>query len=83
MGGEDSKERSYLNPEFEFDVRGKSIAELKDSASWNWELAKRRIVKIYNQQKADQDWKKKNPEPKKEPGLGLGRTSELLKEVDH
>jgi hypothetical protein len=75
-------ERSYLDPEFEFDVKGKSIAQLKDSASWNWDLAKRRIKKIYNQHKADQEWKEKNPEPKKEKGLALGRTASLLEKVD-
>jgi hypothetical protein len=75
-------ERSYLNPEFELDVKGKSIAQLKDSASWNWELAKRKVKRLYNQHKADQEWKEKNPEPKKEEGLALGRTASLLEEVD-
>jgi hypothetical protein len=75
-------ERSYLNPEFEFDVGGKSFAELKDSASWNWDLAKRKVKKLINQRAADKEWEAKNPSKKKEPGLGLGRTADLLEHVD-
>jgi hypothetical protein len=75
-------ERSYLNPEFEFDVSGKSFAELKDSASWNWDLAKRKVKKLFNQRAADKEYAKKNPPKKKEPGLGLGRTADLLEHVD-
>jgi len=76
------KERSYLNPEFEFDIQGKSLDQIKDSLAWDWDLAKRKIKKIYNQYSADREYKAKHPEPKKEPGLGLGRTSDLLKKVD-
>jgi hypothetical protein len=72
-------ERSYLNPEFELDVVGKSFSELKDSASWNWELAKRKVKKLYNQRQADKEWAE---EHKKEPGLGLGRTADLLERID-
>jgi hypothetical protein len=73
------KKRSYLNPEFELGILGKSMDELKDSASWNWDLAKRRVRKIYNQHQADKAWEKKHP---KEPGLGLGNTAKLLERVD-
>jgi len=76
------KDRSYLNPEFEFDVSGKSFAELKDSASWNFDLAKRKVKRIFNQRAADAEYAKKNPKKKKEPGLGLGRTADLLEHVD-
>jgi hypothetical protein len=75
-------ERSYLNPKFEFDLKGKSVAQLKDSISWNYELAKRKIKKVINQRAHDKEWEKEHPKPKKEPGLGLGRTASLLEEVD-
>jgi hypothetical protein len=78
----DPEKRSYLNPEFEFDVSGKSFAEIKDSASWNWDLAKRKVKKVINQYNADKEYEKKNPKKKKEPGLGLGRTADLLEHVD-
>ena len=76
------KERSYLKPEFEFDVGGKSVDQIKDMASWNWDLAKRKVKKVFNQRAADKEWNKKNPKKKKEPGLGLGRTADLLEQVD-
>jgi hypothetical protein len=75
------KKRSYLEPKFEFDVKGKSMAQLKDSASWNWDLAKRKVKKVINQRAHDKEWEKKHPK-KKEPGLGLGRTASLLEKVD-
>lgn len=77
-----AKKRNYLKPEFDFDVSGKSFAELKDSASWNIDLAKRKVKKVFNQRAADKEWNQKNPKKKKEPGLGLGRTADLLEKVD-
>ncbi len=76
------EERSYLNPKFEFDVEGKSVAQLKDSISWNYDLAKRKIQRIINQRAHGKEREKDTPKKKKEPGLGLGRTARLLKEVD-
>jgi len=76
------KKRSYLNPEFELSIKGKSVDELKDSASWNWELAKRKVKKIYNQYKSDKEYAATHPKKKKEPGLALGRTASLLDKVD-
>jgi hypothetical protein len=76
------KERSYLNPEFDTDIPS-SVAELKESISWNYDLAKRKIKRIINQRAHDKEWEKEHPKPpKKEPGLGLGRTASLLEEVD-
>ena len=77
----DSK-RSYTKPQFEFDVKGKSVAQIKDSASWNWDLAKRKVKKVFNQRAADKEYAAKNPKKKKEPGLGLGRTADLLARMD-
>ena len=70
------KKRSYTKPEFEFEFS-------KDAAAWNWDLAKRKIQRVINQYKSDKEFEANNPKPKKEPGLGLGRTAELLKKVDH
>jgi hypothetical protein len=75
-------ERSYLDPKFEFDVKGKSIPDLAKSATWNWELAKRKVKRLYNQHQADKEWEKEHPPKGKEPGLGLGRTASLLEKVD-
>jgi hypothetical protein len=74
--------RNYLKPKFEFDVGGKSAVQLKDMASWNWDLAKRKVKKVINQHKSDKEYKAKNPPKKKEPGLGLGRTADLLERID-
>jgi hypothetical protein len=74
--------RSYINPKFDFDVSGKSFAQLKDSASWNFDLAKRKVKRVFNQRAADKEYAMKHPKKKKEPGLGLGRTASLLKKVD-
>lgn len=76
------EKRSYLDPKFEFDVGGKSVAQLKDSAAWNWDLAKRKVKKVFNQRAADKEYAAKNPKKKKEPGLGLGRTADLLARMD-
>jgi hypothetical protein len=81
MADEEPK-RSYLSPEFEFDVGGKSMAEIADSMQWNYQLAKRKIKKKINQYNADKEYEKKNPKKGKEPGLGLGRTADLLEHID-
>ena len=47
------KKRSYLNPKFELGVKGKSVDELMSSASWNWDLAKRKVMRVINQHTAD------------------------------
>ena len=74
------KERSYLNPEFETDVLGKSMDELKDSASWNWDLAVRTVKKVNNQHKADKEWEEEHPE--KKPGMLGTHTQSLLDRIE-
>ncbi len=52
------EKRSYLNPEFELEFT-------KDAAEWNWDLAKRKINKIFNQRAATKEYEANNPKPKK------------------
>lgn len=75
------KKRSYLNPKFETDVKGKSVAELMASASWNWDLAKRKVKRIINQRAADKEWEKEHPEKKE--GILNKNTQSLLDKIDN
>ena len=69
-------ERSYLNPEFEFEFT-------KDAAEWNWDLAKRKINKIFNQRASDKEFEANNPKPKKKRDGILGtHTRSLLDKID-
>lgn len=75
MGDE---ERSYTNPQFEFNVG--SMEEFRDSVSWDWELAKRKVKKIINQHNADKEWEEKHP--KEKPGMLGTHTQSLLDRIE-
>ena len=66
--------RSYLDPKFEFELS-------KDAASWNWDLAKRKIQRVINQHQSDKEYAKEHP---KERGLSMNKnTRSLLDKIDN
>ena len=68
------QKRSYTNPEFEFEFT-------KDAAAWNWDLAKRKINKIFNQRAATKEFEASQPKKKRDGILGK-HTKGLLDQID-
>lgn len=69
------KKRSYLNPKFEFDT-----GDISGSASWNWDLLKRKVKKHFNQKAAHKEYVKNNPKKK---GLNTNsNTRSLLDQIE-